>query len=98
MSPPPPAAIETEGVTDTEGITVPNPFDAPIKTNELYGRRKTPAKTQWGIAAVSTSESFKLRNHSHKPLAKRWDRTFKSLCGESKSSHQDNRAKLHWLT
>ncbi|KAJ9648314.1 Aromatic/aminoadipate aminotransferase 1 [Coniosporium tulheliwenetii] len=69
----PSAAIETEAVTDTSTITVLNPLAAPLKINELYGRRKTPLKSQWGVAAVSNSELFKLRPQEGKPKAKNWD-------------------------
>lgn len=70
----PPSAIEVQAVTDTTGVTLPNPLTAPPKINDMYGRRKAQLNSQWGVAAASTSESFRLRDHSHKPMAKRWDR------------------------
>lgn len=76
--PPPPAAVEVEGVTDTSGVTIPDPLAAPLAVNELHGRRRAHQKSQWGVAAPSMTESFKLRDHSHKPKAKSWDREWKS--------------------
>ena len=71
----PPSAIEVEAITDTQGVTVPDPFLIPVKVNEVRGRRKIHAKSQWGVAAHATSDQFK---HSsglkNKPMAKRWDR------------------------
>jgi hypothetical protein len=71
----PPGALEALAVTDTQGITIPDPLSAPLKINEMYGRRKVPAKSQWGVAAPSTSDQFKLQNNDGKPMAKKWDRT-----------------------
>lgn len=71
----PPGAIEVEAITDTEGYAVPNPFSLPLKVNEIRNRRKIYQKSQWGVAAPSSSDQFK---HSSglksKPKAKRWDR------------------------
>lgn len=36
-------------------------------------RREMPL-AQWGVAAPCDSESFKTRNHNHKPVAKDWSR------------------------
>lgn len=71
---PPPAAIEVKAVTDTTAVTIPNPFTAPLKTNELYGRRRKTEKSQWSVAAPANSANFQLQKHDHKPMAKRWDR------------------------
>lgn len=72
---PPPSAIEVEAITDTEGYAVPDPFSLPLKVNEIRNRRKIHQKSQWGVAAPSSSDQFK---HSpglkNKPKAKRWDR------------------------
>ena len=70
----PPAAIEVEAVTDTTAVTVPDPFAAPLKANELSGRRRKTEKSQWGVAAPCNSANFQLQKHGHKPMAKRWDR------------------------
>lgn len=70
----PPAAIEVEAVTDTTGVTIPNPLSVPVKSNELNGRRRKTDKSQWGVAAPCDSVHFRQRNYDHKPKAKRWDR------------------------
>lgn len=70
----PPAAIEVEAVTDTTGVTLPDPLTAPIKSNEIYGRRRKADKRQWGVAAPSDTKDFRLRSYEGKPKAKRWDR------------------------
>ncbi|KAF2013370.1 PLP-dependent transferase [Aaosphaeria arxii CBS 175.79] len=69
----PPAAIEVEAVTDTTGVTLPNPLAAPLKSNEIYGRRRKTDKKQWGVAAPSNSAHFRHGSCDHKPKAKRWD-------------------------
>jgi aromatic amino acid aminotransferase I len=69
----PPAAIEVEAVTDTTGVTLPDPLSAPIHSNEILGRRKKSGQ-QWGIAAPSDSKSFRFRSYEGMPKAKRWDR------------------------
>ncbi|KAF2705359.1 aromatic amino acid aminotransferase 1 [Pleomassaria siparia CBS 279.74] len=71
---PPPSAIHVEAVTDTAGITLPDPLTAPIKSNEIYGRRKKTAKGQWSVAAPSDSVNFRYSPRGgDKPMAKRWD-------------------------
>jgi aromatic amino acid aminotransferase I len=70
----PPAAIEVTGVTDTTGVTLPDPLQADIKSNDVYGRRKKAEKAQWGVAAPADSRSFRHGKYGHKPNAKRWDR------------------------
>ena len=84
MSPPPPAAIEVEAVTDTTAVTIPNLFTAPLKTNELYGRRRKAEKSQWGVAAPVNSANFQLQKHDPKPMAKRWDRKSSPVQGRRK--------------
>lgn len=69
-----PSAIEVEAVTDTSGITIPNPLTVPIKSNEIYGRRRKADKSQWGTAAPANSANFRHRSYDDKPKAKRWDR------------------------
>ncbi|OCK73349.1 PLP-dependent transferase [Lepidopterella palustris CBS 459.81] len=73
---PPPSAINVEAVTDTSGVTLPDPLSAPIKSNEIYGRRRKAEKAQWGVAAPADSASFRHCAHDHKPKAKRWDHRF----------------------
>jgi aromatic amino acid aminotransferase I len=70
----PPSAIEVEAVTDTSGVTIPNPLMAPIKSNDILGRRTKADKRQWGVAAPSDTSKFRLGNYEGKPKAKRWDR------------------------
>jgi aromatic amino acid aminotransferase I len=70
----PPSAIEVEAVTDTTGVTLPDPLAADVKSNEIYGRRKKTDKRQWGVAAPADSANFRHKSYEHKPLAKRWDR------------------------
>lgn len=70
----PPSAIEVEAVTDTTGITLPNPLNVALKSNEISGRRRKADKSQWGTAAPSTSASFRHDDYSDRPKAKRWDR------------------------
>ena len=81
---PPPAAIEVEAVTGTTAVTIPDPFTAPLKTNELYGRRRKTEKSQWGVAAPVNSANFQLQKHNHKPMAKRWDRKSNPVQGRRK--------------
>jgi len=70
----PPSAIDVEAVTDTTGVTFPDPFKLPLKVNEIYGRRKKSGKAQWGTAAPSNSDQFKWDAGQKKNKAKRWDR------------------------
>ncbi|ORY08212.1 pyridoxal phosphate-dependent transferase [Clohesyomyces aquaticus] len=69
----PPGAIEVEAVTDTSGVTIPDPLSVPFKSNEIYGRRRKTDKSQWGVAAPANSVNFRSQSHDHKPMAKRWD-------------------------
>lgn len=63
--------VEVLGDTDTTAITLPEPLTIPG-----IGKRRTAAgRLNAGVAAISDIESFKGQfHHSHKPLAKRWDR------------------------
>jgi aromatic amino acid aminotransferase I len=70
----PPSAIEVTAESDTSGFTLPNPLTAPVQSNEIHGRRKKTNKAQWGTAAPADTANFRLRSHSHKPMAKKWDR------------------------
>lgn len=73
--PPPAAAIEVEAITDKEGFAVPDPLSPPLKVDEIRGRRENVNKSQWGVAAASTSRQFKIRlGLENKPKAKEWDR------------------------
>lgn len=70
----PPGAIEVEAITDTQGVTLPNPLTAPVKENDIYGRRRKTEKSAWGIAAPTDSDKYRQQNYDDKPMAKRWDR------------------------
>jgi aromatic amino acid aminotransferase I len=71
---PPPAAVDVAGITDTQATTIPDPFSLPLRSNEIYGRRKKSLASQWGVAASAKSSSFKHATLKKKPKAKRWDR------------------------
>ncbi|KAF2869451.1 pyridoxal phosphate-dependent transferase [Massariosphaeria phaeospora] len=68
-----PSAIDVEAVTDTSGVTLPDPLSAPIKSNDILGRRRKTEKGQWGIAAPSNTVNFRQKSYEHKPKARRWD-------------------------
>jgi hypothetical protein len=65
---------EVDAITDTEAVPKTNVLLAPIKSNDIYGRREKAEKSQWGAAAFATSHSFKFDKGKGKPRAKRWDR------------------------
>ncbi|KAF2132724.1 aromatic amino acid aminotransferase 1 [Dothidotthia symphoricarpi CBS 119687] len=69
----PPSAIEVSAVSDTSGVTIPNPLTASVESNEIHGRRIKVNKGQWGVAAPSNTANFRLKSHDHKPKARRWD-------------------------
>ncbi|KAF2266018.1 PLP-dependent transferase [Lojkania enalia] len=69
----PPSAIDVTGETDTSGITIPDPLSAPVKSNEIFGRRRKADKSQWGVAAHADTINFRQRSYDHKPKAKQWD-------------------------
>lgn len=68
----PPSAVEVSAVSDTSGVTIPNPLSAPVQSNEIHGRRKKTTAAQWGVAAPSDTANFRLKSHDHKPKAKQW--------------------------
>ncbi|KAI4701498.1 hypothetical protein J4E81_003238 [Alternaria sp. BMP 2799] len=68
----PPSAVEVSAVSDTSGVTIPNPLSAPVLSNEILGRRKKTTAAQWGVAAPSDTANFRFKSHDHKPKAKRW--------------------------
>lgn len=72
--PPPPAALEVEAIDDTHGVTIPDPLKAPLRINDVCGRRKKAEKSAWGTAAPSNVERYKSSTLASKPKAKRWDR------------------------
>jgi len=76
MAPPPPSAIQVTAVTDTSGVTLPDPLSAPVESNEIHGRRRKTNKSQWVVAAPSDTSNFRMKSYHDKPMAKRWDRTF----------------------
>ncbi len=70
----PPSAIEVSAVSDTTGVTLPNPLTVPVQSNEIRGRRRKTNAAQWGVAAPSDTANFRLNSYDHKPKAKRWNR------------------------
>ena len=72
----PPSAVEVSAISDTSGVTIPNPLSAPVQSNEIHGRRKKTAASQWGVAAPADTTNFRLKSHGHKPKAKQWSCMF----------------------
>lgn len=70
----PPSAVDVTAVTDTQGVTTPNPFSLALRSNQIHGRRKKADNSQWGIAAPARSSQFTHLSLKSKPKAKRWDR------------------------
>lgn len=67
---PPAMDFDVRAVTDTTGITIPNP----LSIHGIPKRRTAAGKMNAGVAAMADVESFKgSMQHGHKPLAKRWD-------------------------
>ncbi|KAI9730605.1 MAG: Aromatic/aminoadipate aminotransferase 1 [Claussenomyces sp. TS43310] len=64
----PPIEFGVEGVTDTEGIVIPNP----LTVNDIAARRAGAPKLVAGTAAWTSSDLFK-SPATGKPKAKRWD-------------------------
>ncbi|KAL2674014.1 hypothetical protein Neosp_012460 [[Neocosmospora] mangrovei] len=54
----------------TASIVAP---ERPLDIEEIKSRRKILEKSQWGPAAPAKSKTFRIREHGHKPKAKRWD-------------------------
>ncbi|CAI6038343.1 unnamed protein product [Clonostachys chloroleuca] len=52
-----------------DGVATPPSLDA----QSIRSHRKPIDASQWGPAAPAKSESFQIRQHWHKPKAKRWD-------------------------
>jgi len=77
----PPSAIEVEAITDTSAITMPDPLSAPIKSNDILGRRQKSDRRQWGVAAPADTSHFRLKSYEGKPKARRWDRSYFSSKG-----------------
>lgn len=72
MAPPSATDIDVYAVSDTSGVTIPNP----LSLHGIPKRRAAAGKLIAGIAAVSNVESFKGdTQHVHKEKARRWDRT-----------------------
>ncbi|KAF2754292.1 PLP-dependent transferase [Pseudovirgaria hyperparasitica] len=72
----PHAATETTAITDTEGIPLPNPLTAKIPINDILNRRAKAQQAQWGVAAPTSMDAFRInrqQQQEHKPKAKRWD-------------------------
>lgn len=79
MSPPIALDVEVEGLTDTSGITVPDPMSMkrdihPIFTiDHVLPHREKSAKMPAGVAPFGSSDMFKSKGCFSKPRAKRWD-------------------------
>lgn len=68
---PPPPAAEAVGVTDTTGLTLPDP----LTINNVEALRTKQGRLVAGVAAKADIELFKgIGRHTHKPKAKNWDR------------------------
>ncbi|KAF2099648.1 PLP-dependent transferase [Rhizodiscina lignyota] len=87
--------LEVEAVTDTEGVTIPNPLLQPLKINEINGRRKRAEDSQWVVAAPSNTSSFKLHSSKGKPKARRWDHILSAESKRREGSSLKRAAK--WL-
>ncbi|KAF2084019.1 PLP-dependent transferase [Saccharata proteae CBS 121410] len=92
--PPPPGAVDVEAVTDTTGLTLPNPLETPMRINDIHGRRKKTDKAQWGTAALASSDKFRAYEHDHKPKAKCWDHRFNLECRSRKGNSLKQAAKF----
>jgi aromatic amino acid aminotransferase I len=79
MSPPIALDVAVEGLTDTSGITVPDPMSLkrtihPIFTiDDIPSHRSASAKMPAGVAPFGSSDMFKSKGCFSKPRAKRWD-------------------------
>jgi aromatic amino acid aminotransferase I / 2-aminoadipate transaminase len=79
MAPPIALDVEVEGLTDTSGVTVPDPISMngdthPIFTiDDVLPHRQKSAKMPEGVAPFGSSDMFKSRGCFAKPKAKRWD-------------------------
>jgi aromatic amino acid aminotransferase I len=79
MSPPIALDVAVEGVTDTSGITIPDPMSLkrdihPIFTiDDVLPHRQNSAKMPTGVAPFGSSDMFKSEGCFSKPRAKRWD-------------------------
>lgn len=60
MSPPSAIDVEVVGITDTEGIALPDP----LTVNGIPGRRAKSQKISMGVAAHASSDMFKSANVS----------------------------------
>lgn len=85
--------LEVEAITDTSGVTVTDPLLRPVRVNEVRGRRKRAEKSQWGVAAHASSESFKSIPGKGKPKAHRWDHYISKESGRRGGSSLKKAAK-----
>ena len=95
----PPAAIEVSAITDTQGITLPEPTALPLRINDLYARnpKANTNKGSWGVAAPSTSAQFKFPSAAStrpKPKARRWDHLISPEAASRKGSSLKNAARF----
>lgn len=86
----PPGAIDVDAITDTTGVTLPDPLSVPVKQNDIYGRRRKSEKSAWGVAAPADTMKYRQKSYEDKPMAKRWDRMYcphshVSECGQEAS-------------
>lgn len=71
--------VQVQGVTDTQGVAVPDPVLAKSPTNtiftvdDVFPHRQSSQAVNTGVAAFSSAELFKSKGNFNKPKAKRWD-------------------------
>ena len=71
--------VEVEGVTDTTGVTIPDPVlnngnTRPVFTiDDVLPHRNKSAPMPSGVAAFASAEMFKSKGAFRKPKSKRWD-------------------------
>ena len=71
--------VEVEGVTDTTGVTIPDPVltngdTRPVFTiDDVLPHRNKSAPMPGGVAAFASAEMFKSKGAFRKPKSRRWD-------------------------
>ena len=84
MSPPIALDVTVEGVTDTSGVTIPDPIlmngdSNPVFTiDDVLPHRQKSAKMPAGVAPFGSSDMFKSKACFKKPKSKRWDHRINS--------------------
>lgn len=74
MAPHASAPAENIAITDTEGMAPLDPLTWKVPINDIFNRRAKATNAQWGVAASSGVEAFKIHKQDHKTKARRWDR------------------------